>query len=512
MVPEEKLPQDDWAALDAFMNLPAPVADGDGVRDAARSAVELNTWIKDVLKPPPSSQHVEGPRSDHLLWDDAASGSTALHDLLTKGEPYPGWGALMQDVFHTFFKPNPTLRDLSEVVSDHQNTRPFVEQVLEDPATAQTRTVTMLDEVTSAIAALGAGRELLERVEENAQLQQQLQQAPPAGGPPGGPGAAPGAGSPPPGQVPPHSGPPPSAALTKAVHQALRKASQDAQDAQEALDGWGFGDGELQRVPLGERVDLAKKLMTPRFRHLARLIGRLRGLARTRQAGTIRQHRDEIHSLTLGDDLSHVLPSELVNLRHPVRRLDFFRKMLDHQLLQYEVRPVPKRERGPLIVCTDTSGSMNGAPIQWAGAVGLALLDTARRQRRAFAGCYFDTRVLKEFAFARNHFDPVAMIDYATTEAVGGGTAFEPPLQWALQRQLEQDFRDGDIVFITDGQAAVSDTFLAEFQAMKQARGVRVFGIVIGDQPGQMTDWADHVWSIAAITDEVAGELFADVV
>ena len=64
----------------------------------------------------------------------------------------------------------------------------------------------------------------------------------------------------------------------------------------------------------------------------------------------------------------------------------------------------------------------------------------------------------------------------------GGGTAFEPPLRWA-QGVIDEDkdFSKADIVFITDGQCAISGQYQVEFERWRDERGVKVLGIAIGN-------------------------------
>ena len=142
----------------------------------------------------------------------------------------------------------------------------------------------------------------------------------------------------------------------------------------------------LQTVPLGERITMAQQLLQPDFRKVADLIGRLRRLARARQGGALRHLRDELYRIMQGNDLSRVLPVELSALNDPLRALDFGRRFLEGQLAQYDVKPLQREGRGPVLCAIDCSGSMQGASMEWASAVGLALMDTVRRQKAGFCG------------------------------------------------------------------------------------------------------------------------------
>ena len=447
----------------------------------------VGSWLQEALGvADPSPQHLQGAKSDHLVWDEAVEQSTALQALQQHGKQWPAWPGLMQDTFQTYFKPAPALRPVEQVDDVHQPTRSYVEELLDDPATAQTRTGTVLDELASAVGALATGRVLAEKIAANPDLQDSMQKN----------------------QPPP---PPSQGALHKAIHQAARQGAQEAEDAQGLLMSWGMDPGEMQRVPLGQRLDLALQLAQPKFRRLAAAIGRMRNLARARQGGSLRHLRDELHSVTQGDDLGRVLPAELANLRSPMRRLDFGRRLLEHQLLQYEVRPVPRFQMGPIVALLDASGSMSGEPLEWAAAVGLAFADTARRQKRDFAACYFDTRVLQEFRFPKGKLTPQEILGFAT-QGAGGGTSYDAALGWGLGVLQEQTFRTADLVLITDGECDVDAGTLAALAHLRRTQGLRVFSILIGGTPQTLTTFSDRVWAVGAPDDEAAGDVFAEMI
>lgn len=447
----------------------------------------VSPWLTEALGVANrSAQHLQGGKSDHLIWDQAVGESEALQALHQQGAQWPAWKGLMQDTFQTLFKPSPGLRPLEEVDEVHQNTRPYVEELLDDPATAQMRTGTVLDELASAVGALATGRILAEKIAARGELDESLRQNQP---------------------------PPPAAqgALHKAIHQAARQGAQAAEEAQGALLSWGMDPGEMQRLPLGQRLELAQQLAQPKFRRLADTIGRLRNLARARQGGSLRHLRDELHSVTQGDELGRVLPAELVNLRHATRRLDFGRRLLERQLLQYEVRPIPRQEQGPIVALLDASGSMSGTPMEWSAAVGLALADTARRQKRDFAACYFDTRVMETFRFPKGRMMPQNILQFATA-GTGGGTSYDAALDWGLEVLEEKTFRTADLVLITDGECDVSEHILRRLQTIRRTQGLRVFSILIGGTPVSLATFSDKVWAVTAPDDEAAGAVFADLV
>lgn len=446
------------------------------------------SWITQTLDGAPQSpQHIDGPRSDRLAWEEIRDQSEAVQQLMTDQQHYPGFGALMQDVFSAFYKPQPTLRPEALVDKTTAANRPWVEQILQEPATQETRSQTQLDELASAVAALGAGEKLAEQIGENPELDQSMRQN-----------------TPPPPQV--------QGALAKAARRAMKAAGDEAQEMQSQLLSWGLDGPALQTMPLGERLTMARNLMQPKFRQIANLIGRLRNLARSRQGGALRHLRDELYRITQGNDLSRVLPVELAALSDPVRALDFGRRFLEGHLAQYDVRPIRREGRGPILCAIDSSRSMQGAPMEWAAAVGLGLMDTARRQKRDFAAVFFNGELVAEFVFPKGKASPQDILRFAQVGA-NGGTAFEPPLSWAMQQLDTQRFKNADITFITDGVSRVNDDFYRDLMAKKRAWGFRIFSILIGGVGEELLNWSDRVWALTGSPDDnAAGDVFAELV
>ncbi len=473
-------------------------------------------WLQEAIgQDSLATQNVETSAADRLLWGDMAENSEAIQALNQEGtERTPTWPPLMQDVFNTFYKPQPTMRDEADVEPAHLANRELVQQLLEEPATEQTRSYTMLDETISALAALEAAKKMVEVIQKDQRLNQAMRDFSDAvqnGAPPGSPEyrqqaleAA---------QKLRQAMQQGQSVVNKAARQAAQQATQAAEQAQQAMASWGLDPGQMHRIPVGDRLQFAAQLSTERFRRMAELIGRMRNLGRAQQRQKLRRHADELHSVTMGSDLEHVLPTELAALGHPLRRLDFGRRYLERGLLEYELRPRPKNAKGPIICLIDASGSMGGEKIDWAAAVGLALLDIARSQKRDFAAAYFrgPGSELQTFRFLHKEpYDPRDILAFATVGA-DGGTDFEQPLGWALDVQAEAAFKSADIVMVTDGECAVSDEFYQRLMAAKAAKAIRIMSILLDGTPAELDRWSDRVWAIVGPDDQAATEVFADL-
>lgn len=89
------------------------------------------------------------------------------------------------------------------------------------------------------------------------------------------------------------------------------------------MRAWGVGSGELERMPYARRARLAERLRAGRLARWAELIGRFRQMADGERARKVESATGELVGVTLGDDLSRLIPSELANLGLPGLRAVF---------------------------------------------------------------------------------------------------------------------------------------------------------------------------------------------
>jgi uncharacterized protein with von Willebrand factor type A (vWA) domain len=454
-------------------------------------------------------------RLDGRLYKDVLNASGELRGLQHQAgeKEMATWPALLQDVWGCFYKSLPELAPESDVEQGHLANRPFVEKLLEDPETGQARVITALDELSSALATVAAGRRLMQEIEQRPELKEAMHQAGEIAGYDNmeDHGSQEYAGSL--AQQNRQALQQAARSVRRAVKEAAKAGEEEARQTVNALGGWGLEPGDLAQAPLEARISLVRQLRMPHVRKLADMVGRMRNLAKAKYDQRVKKNRDEIHSITIGNDLGRVLPAELAALKNPVRRRDFQRRFLEGQLLQYELQANEPQGKGPMIALVDISGSMSGHPLNWAIAVALGLADTAARQKRQTAVVFVDTRVLKVIEFAPGERDPQKYIDMAST-GTAGGTDYVPALSWAVDNMDQQAYKSADVVMITDGLCRVDDEWLKGFLERKKHHGARCWTVLIGDRDpsGELKKWSDAVWPVSHLTDDVAGEVFERIV
>jgi uncharacterized protein with von Willebrand factor type A (vWA) domain len=314
------------------------------------------------------------------------------------------------------------------------------------------------------------------------------------------------------------------AARSAAAHAAYAAAEEAA-----LMRAWGVQPGKLERMSFTQRAQLAARLRGGRLGRFAELIGRFRRMASGERARRVEHAPGELAGITLGDDLSRVIPSELTNIGIPALRPVFASRYAEARLMVYDSRGEQNTGQGAIIACVDCSRSMaaqaggGNTGEAWAKACALALLDQARQSTRDFTAILFSsTEQVTVFRFPATRTTDITDVIEFTEHFFDGGTDFQTPLSTAvrlLEAEYNTDGRErGDIVFITDGETRVSEDWMRGWNDAKAALGFRTFGIAIGNghtvtratTPGSVLDaLCDNLRTVTDLADtHHAADLF----
>ena len=146
----------------------------------------------------------------------------------------------------------------------------------------------------------------------------------------------------------------------------------------------------------------------------------------------------------------------------------------------------------------DQSGSMHKLDNQSKGFT-LALMSIARKQKRDFCLILFSTRT-QNFKYERGKIKSSDMIKLAQT-FLGGGTDFALPLDRAMNVINESRFKQADLVFITDGEDKVKDSFLETFNKKKKEKNCNVLARTIGSNIKTVNQFSDKVVQVKDFDD-----------
>jgi uncharacterized protein with von Willebrand factor type A (vWA) domain len=297
------------------------------------------------------------------------------------------------------------------------------------------------------------------------------------------------------------------------------KAAQRLEEAAEEAEQWGQSLGSGYRSPPGQKLELGKRLAgNEKLKKLSRMIGRMKFNALALRKKIFERGSEEILEVERGDAVHHLLPPELLTLSHPLLKKDFQRRFLDQELLQYSLRGIEEKGKGPMVVCLDGSSSMAGDKEIWSKAVTLTLLEIARRQRRLFRSICFSSddaplQVLDMNPRARYEMEMAKVMDLAEYFP-GGGTDFQKPLDAALECLQKSKYKKGDVVFITDGECQVTPEWAENFRREKERLGFSLYSILIDVGPsslGTLKEFSDRITTIkqlAGLNADAAKDIF----
>jgi uncharacterized protein with von Willebrand factor type A (vWA) domain len=302
--------------------------------------------------------------------------------------------------------------------------------------------------------------------------------------------------------------------LRRSARTACGKASAAVEQLREAMEGLehvtfispGTNAGVDGEAADGAQVrSLAARLRdSSRLRAIAKLAGRFKRIASAKRRSRVHHGADEIVDVEQGADLGRLLPLELALLVHPSTKLLAMRNLLEQSCLQYRLEGTETLGKGPLVVCIDKSGSMEGEKDVWATAVALALLDVAQAEKRPFALLCFDASIKHESIVVPGELLP----DAALFVAADGGTDIDKVARRGLEiiEQRPGALRHADIVLITDGGSNSDNA--SELRERAAKLNVSIVGVAIDIESSRLEPWCDVV--IAAHDMEHLGDKTAD--
>jgi uncharacterized protein with von Willebrand factor type A (vWA) domain len=305
------------------------------------------------------------------------------------------------------------------------------------------------------------------------------------------------------------------------IQTMMQAEQQIQQDAAIALE-WGIGDEKNDALRIGfssKKIAIEKIRKSRKLTKLTDIIGKFKDMAIAEQKKKTKYGAVEIKSVTTGQRIEDVLPSDRMNLANEITKKDFYRRMTDNQLLVYSKESTNSKNKGPIIMCIDTSGSMEGDREMWSKALAVGVVEVAQLQKRDFACILFSNVAYDPIIIEKNKPDPEKIIQIAE-EFDDGGTNFERPLQKASKLIEDSRFKNADILFVTDGSCDISDNFEKKFKQLKEDKEFRCIGVQIGSSyrrgSSTLDSFCDKVITIDEVRDpeketEINQQIFADL-
>lgn len=282
--------------------------------------------------------------------------------------------------------------------------------------------------------------------------------------------------------------------------------------------GWDLSRGVLKMTGWDNVVKIHKLLKSlPQISEVARAIGRLReaegeDIYETKRVvkaisrvveelkwvkiHTMRSETDGIHKSA---DVQRMLPAEAMLMRHKQFRKLWKVRLLERNLATYrivgygyekvkrtetediEIDEVSHRklERGPIIACLDTSGSMQGVPELVAKAITFELMRLAAAEnRKCFLYTFSGPGDLegKELSLTPDGLNGIIGL---LSMSFGGGTDISDPMHAAISKVSESGWSRSDIVMVSDGEFHVPSNIQNLVNDARSKISLRVHGLIV---------------------------------
>lgn len=260
----------------------------------------------------------------------------------------------------------------------------------------------------------------------------------------------------------------------------------------------------------------------PQLQQLAQLLGRLQQAQQEFEDFQIEQkkstptrefspaQKEEFIGIRLSDDLPHAMPSELAQLADPHTQPIFLQRWAEKKIQTWAYRASylaqrtereilnqrrPKNtQKGPFIICIDTSASMEGTPEQIAKTLCFAILQNAIKTNRPCWLISFSTHI-EQIELTELETNLPRLIDFLSM-SFHGGTDVAPALGAAVHRIHQQQYHKADVLMISD--FVMSHLSADTSEKMRLARekfGAKFLSLCIGRSPNtQILHQFDQQW------------------
>lgn len=225
-------------------------------------------------------------------------------------------------------------------------------------------------------------------------------------------------------------------------------------------------------------------------------------------------YKGQISGLRLSGEISSALPSELAMSKNPALKVYFSQKYAEKKLLSYayinqqktyreeikkeehKVRSHESEQKGPVILCIDTSGSMHGTPERVAKTLTFALAKKCIEEER---GCYllaFSTDYKAHNLTEFNKENGLKELENFLRMSFNGGTDVEPAINHSIEMLQKNEWKKADILVITDGIMSNPSEAMKNSIKTQQENETKFYSLVIGASANpNVIEVFDENWS-----------------
>jgi uncharacterized protein with von Willebrand factor type A (vWA) domain len=222
-----------------------------------------------------------------------------------------------------------------------------------------------------------------------------------------------------------------------------------------------------------------------------------------------------------------MLPAEAALLGDPATESAFYKRYADKHLLTFRFQgqeivrgqgsatatreKTRRKEKGPFILCIDASASMEGTPEHVAKVLCFAILKMASREKRRCYLISFSTGLQTiNLLELENSLDQVVKFLAMTFQ---GGTDVHPPMYEALNMLHTRDYKDADVLMISDFIMYEMQESLVKRIKAEQRRGTQFHCLTVntGMANPKVVELFDNYWAYHPDSKDIARQLAADL-
>lgn len=208
----------------------------------------------------------------------------------------------------------------------------------------------------------------------------------------------------------------------------------------------------------------------------------------------------DIEGVSVGNDLNALLPmelalctdrelSDLFNYKYLTRKLQTFQYRSNMLNPARKIESRPATTKGPMVVCIDTSGSMEGEPGRIAQSMVMRLVELADSRQRPLFLIAFSVSATPIDA----HRERGRLMAFFNQMFTGDTNATRMLETTFALLEGRTEYQNADVLWITDFQIPMPATpLLAHLKALCQ-RGTRWYGLQIGCKPNEWRTWFDEI-------------------
>ena len=225
----------------------------------------------------------------------------------------------------------------------------------------------------------------------------------------------------------------------------------------------------------------------------------------------VKHFKEEVSGITLGRDISSLVPSEYSIMFDEDMEILFNLKYVENRLMMFESQSYLSQinskdneeeiennknkedEKGPVILCIDTSGSMSGMPEYLAKAMSLYIVTRASKENRDCFLINFSTNVKTlDFKKGKNF---SALMNFLQMSFYGGTDAM-PAFEKAIEMLQTEEYKKADVLMISDFIYPYINANLSSKMEQDKKKGTKFYALSItyGEAAYQTHDYFDSFW------------------